>query len=200
LVFRATPVVEAVNRAESNTDSENASLPQLPASIARQRREPGAEVSAAELNRALRGLHLLLRSTRLYERHHPHTLQSLDSAYESLRTIAANLNGLEFRMERGGITAPKLNEAPLADAKGELQDLARDLQRAGIHTLFFARAFHVGELDTLAQLVKATLLNSEGTSKQETAAWWPKQLVENRVEGISVNTKPSGKSIRCWRA
>jgi hypothetical protein len=174
-------------------DLGDGTIPLVPAGPARPRRETAAvEVSAAELNRALRGLHLLLRSTRLYERHHPHTLQSLDSAYEALRGLAGNLNGVEFRVERGGITAPKLNEAPLADAKGELQELARELQRAGIQTLFFARAFHVGELDTLAQLVKATLLKSEGTSKQG-AAWWPEQLVENRVEGISVNTQVERK-------
>jgi hypothetical protein len=195
LAFRtALPVVEPTHRAEANADPGDGAIPLVPASSVRQRRETAAvEVSAAELNRALRGLHLLLRSTRLYERHHPHTLQSLDSAYEALRGLAANLNGVEFRMERGGITAPKLNEAPLADAKGELQELARELQRAGIQTLFFARAFHVGELDTLAQLVKATLLRSEGTSKERAAAWWPEQLVENRVEGISVNTQVERK-------
>src|SRR6202047_2262558 len=91
------------------------------------------------------------------------------------------------------MTAPKLSEAPLADARGDLHELAKDLQRAGIHTLFFARAFHVGELDTLAQLVRATLLKSEGTWKQGTAPWWPEQLVENRVEGISVNTQTERK-------
>ena len=45
---------------------------------------------------------------------------------------------------------------------------------------------------SLAQLVKATLLKSEGTPKQG-AAWWPEQLVENRVEGISVNTQVERK-------
>jgi hypothetical protein len=194
LVFRtALPVVEPIHRSEANGDPGDGSVPLVSANAVRQRREATAEVSAAELNRALRGLHLLLRSTRLYERHHPSTLQSLDSAYEELRGLASNLNGLEFRVERGGITVPKLNEAPLADSKGELQELAKDLQRAGIHSLFFARAFHVGELDTLAQLVKATLLKSEGSAKQRAAAWWPEQLVENRVEGISVNTQTERK-------
>jgi hypothetical protein len=189
LVFRAAvPVVAALHRSEPIADTENGTVPSLATNIA-QRREPGAAVSATELHRALRGLHLLLRSTRLYERHHPHTLQSLDSAYEWLRSLAANLNGLEIRVERGGIAAAKLSEVPLADARGELHELAKDLQRAGIHTLFFARAFHVGELDTLAQLVKATLLKSEGTLKPGAAAWWPEQLAENRVEGISVNTQ-----------
>ena len=72
-----------------------------------------------------------------------------------------NLKGLEIQVERGGLVAPKISEVPLPDAKGELQALARELQRAGIHTLIFAREFHVGELDTLAQLVKTTLLTSE---------------------------------------
>jgi hypothetical protein len=194
LVLRASiPIIEPTHRSEPELAAEAGGVPKQRGSGARQRREPAGEVSAAELNRALRGLHLLLRSTRLYERHHPHTLQSLDSAYESLRSLAANLNGLEFRVEHAGIAAPKLSEAPLADARGDLHELAKDLQRAGIHTLFFARAFHVGELDTLAQLVKATLLKSEGTWKQGAAAWWPEQLVENRVEGISVNTQTERK-------
>ena len=45
-----------------------------------------------------------------------------------------------------------------------------------------------GELDTLAQLVKATLLTSEESVKRGAATRWPALLAENRVEGISVNT------------
>ncbi len=157
------------------------------------RREPTADANVTDVDRALRGLHLLLRSTRLYERHHPHTLQSLDGAYESLRGVAAKLNGLEIRVERGGLVARKVSEAPLPDARGELHALAKDLQRAGIQTLVFAREFHVGELDTLGQLVKATLLRSEETAKQGAAARWPALLAENRVEGISVNTQTERK-------
>ncbi len=143
--------------------------------------------------RALRELHLLLRSARLYEPQHPRMLQSLDRAYESLRAVVGSANGLEIRVERGGLVAPKLSEAPLPDVRGDLYGLALDLHRAGIHNLVFAPKFHVGELDTLAQLAKGTLLESGHPTKQEALAWWPAKLLENRVEGIAVNTQTERK-------
>jgi len=88
--------------------------------------------SAAELIRSLRALHLLLRSARLYEPAAPSLLQSLDGAYESLRSVVAYRNGLEIRVERSGIVVPKLSEAPLPDARGDLYTLAKDLQSTGI--------------------------------------------------------------------
>ena len=156
---------------------------------ARPRKSPAPDGKVDETDRALRRLHLLLRSARLYDRHHPHTLQSLDDAYESLHSVASVSKGLEVRVERGGLVAPMLGDSLLPDAKGELQVLAKELQRAGIHALSFAREFHVGELDTLAQLVKATLLTSEESVKRAAATRWPALLAENRVEGISVNTQ-----------
>jgi hypothetical protein len=113
----------------------------------------------------------------------------LDDAYESLRGVASSLNGLEIRVERGGLVAPKIGDSLLPDAKGELQALGKELQRVGIYALAFAREFHVGELDTLAQLVKATLLTSEENVKRGAGARWPELLAENRVEGILVNTQ-----------
>jgi hypothetical protein len=139
--------------------------------------------------RALRELHLLLRSARLYERQHPRMLQSLDRAYESLRAVVGAANGLEIRVERSGLVAPKLSDAPLPDIRGDLYNLAVDLHRAGILNLVFAPKFHVGELDTLAQLAKGALLESGHPTKQEALAWWPAKLLENRVEGIAVNTQ-----------
>src|ERR1700738_2910105 len=53
----------------------------------------------------------------------------------------------------------------------------------------FSKKFHVGELDTLARLVKASLLRSEEPAKDVRSAWWPARLLEHRVEGISVNTQ-----------
>jgi PilZ domain len=152
-----------------------------------------SEVKASELNRALRELHVLLRSQRLYEKNHPRTLESLEASYELLRGIASALNGLELRIERGGVVAPKLGEAQLADARGELQALAADLQRSGIHSLIFGRKFHVGELDTLAQLAKAALLRSEEPAKHGSIPWWPVRLLESGVEGIQVNASTDRK-------
>jgi len=146
-----------------------------------------------EVHRALRNLHLLLRAERLYDKNHPQRLESLDSAYEALKNVAAILNGLEIHIERGGLVAPKLSDSHLPDVRGEMQALAADLQRAGIQSLSFARRFHVGELDTLAQLMKATLLKSEEPAKRGGSSWWPVRLLENRVEGITANTQTERK-------
>jgi hypothetical protein len=144
---------------------------------------------AIEVQRSLRNLHLLLRSERLYEKDHPLRLDSLDSAYDSIRSTTEILGGLEIHVERGGLVVPRIGDAHLPDARGEMQALATDLQRAGIHTLAFLKKFHVGELDTLARLVKTSLLKSEDPANSAGNAWWPARLLENRVEGISINTQ-----------
>ena len=144
---------------------------------------------ALEVQRALRNLHLLLRSERLYTKDHPLRLDSLDSAYDSIRNATEMLGGLEVRVERGGLVAPRIGDAHLPDARGEMQTLAIDLQRAGIHALVFSKKFHVGELDTFAGLVKLSLLKSEDPANGAGNAWWPARLLENRVEGISINSQ-----------
>jgi hypothetical protein len=137
---------------------------------------------------ALREFHLLLRAHRLYEASHPSAQDALDSAYDSLKKIAADLDGLDVRAERGGIVVPQIIEGHLPDVRGEFNALANALQRAGIQTIYFAAKFHVGELDTLAQMIKATLLKSELPANRGGRTWWPAQLREQRVEGIQVNT------------
>src|SRR5437773_8700789 len=144
---------------------------------------------ASEVQHALRNLHLLIRSERLYQKDHPLRLDSLDSAYDSIRNVTELLGGLEIRVERGGLVAPRISDAHLPDARGEMQALAIDLQRAGIRNLAFSKKFHVGELDTLARLMKASLLRSEEPAEDEGNSWWPARLLEHRVEGISVNTQ-----------
>src|SRR5258707_14793894 len=76
---------------------------------------------AIEVQRALRNLHLLILSERLYEKDHPRRLDSLDSAYDSLRNATEILGGLEIRVERGGLVAPRIGDAHLQDARGEMQ-------------------------------------------------------------------------------
>lgn len=142
---------------------------------------------------ALRRFHLLLRSERLYDRNHPRRLQSLDSSYEALHEFAAAMNGIEIHIERGGLVAPKVGDSHLPDARGEMQSLASDLQRAGIQSIAFARQFHVGELDTLAQLFKTSAMRTEDAIRRAGSSWWPAQLAEKRVEGISVNTQTERK-------
>ena len=148
---------------------------------------------AAEIEKALHSLYLLLRAGRLYDRQHPRMLQSLDQAYDALRRIAGELGGLEVRMEPSGLVVPKLGEAALPDEEGELAALGDDLLRAGIHNLIFSPKFHVGELDILVQLAKATLLRSEGSAKAASSKRWPARLLEYQVEGISVNTHTERK-------
>ena len=154
---------------------------------------PSTDHKAIEVHRALRNFHLLLRSERLYENNHPSRLDSLDSAYDSLRQIADSLEGLEIRLERGGIVVPKIGQGHLPDTKGEMEALAADLHRVGIWSLVFSRKFHVGELDTLARLMKQSLLELDGPVRDAGNGWWASRLVENRVEGISVNTQTDRK-------
>src|SRR5512136_1164543 len=118
----------------------------------RQAAMKAPKIEPAEVSRALHQLHVLLRTHRLYEKNHPSILENLDTTYDLLRGIAAELNGLEVRVERGGLVVPKLGDAHLADPRGELHALATDLQRSGVRSLIFAKKFNVGELDTLANL------------------------------------------------
>jgi PilZ domain len=141
-----------------------------------------------QVAQALRTFNLHLRTQRLYAASHPRVLDSLDQSYDGLCSAAAALNGLEIRIERGGIVVPKLNEGHLPDARGEFHALANDLQRAGIHSAFFSTKFHVGELDTLAHLITDTLLRSEEAAKRFGVGGWPARLREQRVTGIQINT------------
>jgi hypothetical protein len=152
-----------------------------------------ADSRLPDVAHALRSFHLLLRAHRLYDAAHPQLLDSLDVAYEALKKIAAELGGFEARPERGGIAVPKISDVHLPDARGEFYSLATDLRRADIKTIHFAGKFHVGELDTLARLIKTTLLKSEQSAKQMSRTWWPTQLQEQRVQGIQVNTMTERK-------
>jgi hypothetical protein len=192
LANRATLPIEKAKREAASAQSNPNSTPResLRALAGAVSRVPvGAiEQNAIDVQRALRNLHLLIRSERLYEKDHPRKLDSLDAAYDSIRKTTEILGGLEIRVERGGLVAPRIGDSHLPDARGEMQALAIDLQRADIHALAFSKKFHVGELDTLARLVKASLLRSEDPANGAGNAWWPARLLENRVEGISVNT------------
>jgi PilZ domain len=201
LVLRATLPADEKKRSSARKPSTSPAeassqsrQPQQVDAVPVQRPAPVHDETTLALVRALRELHVLLRSARLYERQHPRMLQSLDTAYESLRRIVSSLNGLEIRVERAGLVAPSVGEEPLPDPRGDLYELAKDLQRAGVQNLTFAKKFHVGELDTLAQLAGRTLLQSEHPATvQEALTWWPKKLLESRVEGISVNTQTERK-------
>ena len=196
MVFRATlPIQDDPHKASSKpaADAVPHYVQASPGKSTPRTKPVGIDPKLNEVHRAMRSLHLLLRSERLYEKNHPRRLDSLDGAYDSLRNTADILGGLEIRIERGGLIVPRLSEAHLPDARGEMQALARDLQHAGIGTLVFSKKFHVGELDTFARLAKASLLRSEEPAKDLQDAWWPARLLEHRVEGISVNTQTERK-------
>jgi PilZ domain-containing protein len=196
LVLRATATAEKYEEVGGGKPkaAANERLSPRPLASASQRLQASVlESKITELHRALRSLHLFLRSERLYDKHHPRRIESLDNAYDAIHNISRDLSGLELFIERGGIVAPKLSEAHLPDARGEMQALAGDLQRAGMQSLTFAKKFHVGELDTLAQLVKISLLRSEEPAKRGGSSWWPARLLENGVEGILVNSQAERK-------
>lgn len=169
------------------------SAPKPFAGVAGEGGTSNPEARIGGLIHALRCFHLLLRSEKLYDRNHPRRLQSLDKSYETLHELTGVFNGIEIHIERGGLVAPKIGDGHLPDARGELQSLAKDLQRAGIQSLGFARQFHVGELDTLAQLFKASSVRTEDAIGRAGSSWWAARLLEKRVEGISVNTQSERK-------
>ncbi|HVH50206.1 MAG TPA: hypothetical protein VM781_00960, partial [Candidatus Bathyarchaeia archaeon] len=146
-----------------------------------------------EVHRALRDFQILLNTRRLYHHSHPKNLASLETAYDSLQRLVQKMGGLEIRVEREALVVPKLNEAPLPDPKSELQHLAADFQLAGIQTLVILRQFHVGELDTLAQLIRAALLKSKESLPNKRSSWWNAKLLEYGVEGILVNAQADRK-------
>jgi hypothetical protein len=196
LVLRAIMPVEeqrhdAEWRLKAKPTLKNAALRAY--GTAQETTTPLPDARTAGVIHALRCLHLLIRSERIYDRNHPRRLQSLDTAYETLHDFAGALNGIEIHIERGGLVVPKLNDAHLPDLRGEMQLLALDLQRAGIQSIGFARQFHVGELDTFAQVFKASLLRSEESIKRGGSGWWAARFLENRVEGISINTQTERK-------
>jgi hypothetical protein len=190
---RAIKQAERTTAPRSKGEVQERVSPRPLASIAQRAQEASLESKIAELHQALCSLHLFLRSERLYDKHHPRRLESLDAAYDAIHNISRSLNGLEIYIERGGLVAPKLSETHLPDTRGEMQALAADLQRAGVQTLVFGKNFHVGELDTFAQLVKVSLLRSEEPAKRGGSSWWPGQLQEQGVEGIVVNTQTERK-------
>jgi PilZ domain len=146
-----------------------------------------------EVHRALREFQILLNTRRLYHHSHPKNLESLETTHDSFQQLVQKMGGLEIRVEREALVVPRLNEAPLPDHKGELRHLATDFQLAGIQTLVILRQFHVGELDTLTQLIRAALLKSKEPLPTKRNSWWSAKLLEYGVEGILVNAQTDRK-------
>jgi len=100
LVLRATlPVHEAKRETSSpqlNPDATPRTSLRLLANAVSRIPAGHTDHKAIEVQRALRNLHLLMRSERLYEKDHPRRLDSLDSAYDSIRNTTEILGGLEI--------------------------------------------------------------------------------------------------------
>jgi hypothetical protein len=150
---------------------------------------PDRHTGISDVQATLRELQILLQTRRLYHHTHPKNIESLEATYSSLQRLAQSMNGFEIRVEREGLVVPKISEAPVPDSKGDLKNLAADFQLAGIQTLVVLRQFHVGELDTLAQLIRASLLKLDESSKKKQNSWWSAKLLEYGVEGIQVNAQ-----------
>src|SRR5260370_29036972 len=67
--------------------------------------------------------------------------------------------------------------------------MAAEFQPAGIQTLVVLRQVHVGELDTLTQVIRAALLKSKEPLPNKRTSWWTAKLLEYGVEGILVNAQ-----------
>jgi hypothetical protein len=169
-------------------DAAPASRPPRP--IAEPSPERGVRIF--EVHRALRELQILLHTRRLYHHSHPKSIEALESTFNSLQRLAQITNGFEIRVDRDGLVVPKLSEAQIPDLKDELKHLTADFQLVGIQTLAVLRQFHVGELDTLTQLIRAALLKSDLPAKKR-SSWWSAKLLEYGVEGIQVNAQTDRK-------
>jgi PilZ domain-containing protein len=187
----ATKIGEPFMPSPANAALDRAPAPPVAESPLRPSANSGPGIQ--EVHSVLRELVILLHNKRLYHHAHPKNQQSLDHAYDNLQRLALSMNGLEIRVERDAIVVPKLSEAPVPDPKNELRHLALDFQLAGIQTLVILRQFHVGELDTLAQLLRASLLRSDESSRKNRSAWWTAKLLEFGVEGILVNAQTDRK-------
>jgi hypothetical protein len=137
----------------------------------------------------LRSLHLLLRSVRLYQEHHPRLIESLKSAGQALDTALSGSAVLGFAVERDGLMVTKQPSGSghsIADARGELKTLAEVFGRARIRSLTFVP--HT-RLDELLQFVRAvdTACRARHTPSRED---WASRLREHRITGIHVNQAP----------
>src|SRR5260370_23747734 len=164
--------------ASSGSDKTNspAQVSEIPFAVT-----SGRGTGIHEVHHALRDFQILLHTRRLYHHTHPKNLQSLEATSDSLQQLVQKMGGLEIRVERDALVVPKLSEPPLPDPKAELRHLPPHFHLAGIHTLLVLLQFHVGELDTLAQLIRAALLKSKEPLPNKPTSWWRSKLLDNGV-------------------
>lgn len=140
-----------------------------------------------ELQRAIlavskfaKSLQVLLRAARLYQRNHPHVLESLETADTDLRAALDRVAPFELKFDR---TRVLFRGQPLADPRGELKKLAEQLHRRGVFSVVFQPQTHLGELGTMVQVLAASPLQTS----EDNAPDWIALFAERRIYGIRFN-------------
>jgi hypothetical protein len=175
-----------LNAGENGGPSARGIIPNLPnVSAEAQPASPtpsdSQKIHAAHaIARFLRSLQVLLRSTQLYQKNHPRVLEGLEETEESLRAALELSSPVVLKVERGALLLPKLDGHALPEDRGEWKTLAAQLHACGIHSLAFLPETNLGELDTLALLLKPTKAMRAGLD-------WPALLAEHQVTGIRLN-------------
>lgn len=135
----------------------------------------------AAVSRFARSLQILLRAAKLYQKNHPHVMESLEAAERELRGALERVSPLELRFDK---TRVLFRGQPLPDPKDELKKLSDAVLRRGIHILVFLAHTHLGELGTLAQLIGNAPLHPG----DDEALDWAALTAEHRMTGIRINT------------
>jgi hypothetical protein len=130
-------------------------------------------------------LHVLVRSSRLYQKNHPRLVESLEGAEESLRAALEYVAPVAVRFDHGNVV---FRGHVLSDNRGEMKSLAEDFAQRGVSVLVFSRETHLGELNSLA-----TLLGGARNGHTPMAAEWPHFFAQNQISGIRVNVLPEEK-------
>jgi hypothetical protein len=137
----------------------------------------------------LRSLHLLLRSVRLYQQHHPRLIESLKSAGQALDAALTGSVVLGFAVEHDGLRLMNQrlgSDHTIGDARGELKTLAEVFGRARLRSLTFVPHTRLDELLQFARAVDTACRTRPAHSRDD----WASRLREHQITGIRVNQAP----------
>lgn len=177
-------------------DGAHACAAPLQVAAAPAQPEPAAREREAAA-RFLRSFRVLLNSTRLYQKNHPHLMESLEAAERDLRGALQSSAPLHLAVDRSGFRL-RAGAPQVADPRGELKPLAEQLGRCGVTSLAFSAATNLGELDALARLLNRAPQNDGAAlhpnSSGVLAADWTAHLAERGVSGIRINAPAERQS------
>ncbi len=140
------------------------------------------ELQKAQLaaGRFARALQVLLRAAKLYQKNHPHVMESLEAAERELRGALERASPLELCFDKAAVL---FRGQPLPDPRDDLKKLADSLHRRGISILVFFPHTHLGEIGTLAQLIG----NSPLQPGADEALDWAALAAEHHIKGMRIN-------------